>query len=61
VNEKIKGIHTKSSEVQSEDSRITTKLTDLPVNEDETPEVKGGAFVGGWGSSAYQYAFDGNR
>jgi hypothetical protein len=35
-------------------------IEDLTVNQNQAAEVKGGTtFVGGWGSSSYQYAFSG--
>jgi len=38
-----------------------TQIEDLTVNEDQAADVKGGtAFVGGWGSSMYQYASSGH-
>lgn len=37
-------------------------IEDLTINEEQAAVVKGGiAFVGGWGSSSYQYAFEGTH
>lgn len=47
-----------NNQENSESSNQQPVIEDLAVK-DEAEDLKGGPFVGGWGSSMYQYGFSG--
>ena len=48
-----------NNQENSESNNQQPVIEDLAVNIDDASDVKGGPFVGGWGSSSYQYGFSG--